>query len=590
MKRLLLLLLSATFPAFAQGPLIPPVGSPAPSMKTLDQIEARMPINVTTTPGNANAVHVITTPGSYYLTGDVQGVASKDGILIEASNVTLDLNGYSLKGVVGSFNGIGIARSNAALSGITIRNGFITGFGQRGVYTVGVSSIHGLTIEDLTISCVNAGIRSDVVGSSMVRRVSIRGGVGGILCGGSSSVSQIEDCAVSGITGEAINGSVIERCQVSQVTSSGLVVVGGSRISHCRVSSVSGATGLVGIYGEEVNECIVTDLTITTAGPLDGVTGDLVTATRVQNLISAGGDVRGIAQRNSQQGVVNGCSVASLKTTGAAKVTGIQADSVSQSQISRLGYEGSTGAVLGIVFGSRVDDCSVRGLGHTGTLSIVTGIDADTSGMGAVSRSVVQDFKGASGLVGISASMVKDSRVSKFTQNGSNGFPGNQAINAKTISGCTISELTANASLPVASVAGETVTDTTVDSVSNSFSGSFAHGISGRHIVNCSATNVGGIGISGNSTASLIRGCTVVNASVNGIEYSGQGGLVEGNSVRGCPIGIQTSASSNRAVVRGNTVITCPTRYSMNANSVVGPIVTATGIIASTSPFANFSD
>ncbi|RYD61625.1 MAG: hypothetical protein EOP83_16585 [Verrucomicrobiaceae bacterium] len=559
-------------------------------MKTLDQIEARIPLNATTAPGNANGVHVIATPGSYYLTGDVQGVASKDAIIIEASNVTLDLNGYSLKGVASSLNGIAISRSNAALTGITIRNGFITGFGQRGVHTVGTGAVQGLTIEDLTVACVGTGVRSDVSGSTVVRRVFVRGGVGGIQCAGANSVDQIEDCVVSGTTGEAIIGDVVEGCQVSQVTNSGLVVLSGSRISHCRVASVSGATGLVGIYGEEVNDCVVSDLTLTAAGPVDGVAGDLVSATRVQNLISAGGNVRGIAQRNSSQGVVNGCSVASLKTTGTATVTGIQADSVSQSQISRLGYEGATGAVNGIIFGSRVDDCSVRGLGHVGTTSIVIGIDADTTGMGAVSRAVVQDFKGAGGLLGISASMVKDSKISKFTQNGSNGFPGNQAINATTITGCTISELTANASLPLFVVSGETVTDTTVNSVSNSFSGSFAHGISGRHIVNCAVTDIGGIGLSGKSTASLICDCTVSNASVGGIEYSGQGGLVEGNSVRGCPTGIQTTASSNRAVVRGNTVTTCPTRYNMNANSVVGPIVTATGTIASTNPFANFSD
>jgi len=45
----------------AQGSLTPP-GAPAPTMKTLDQIEARTPITNTT-----NLV-TISQPGSYYLT------------------------------------------------------------------------------------------------------------------------------------------------------------------------------------------------------------------------------------------------------------------------------------------------------------------------------------------------------------------------------------------------------------------------------------------------------------------------------------------------------------------------------------------
>jgi len=66
-------------------------------MKTLAQIEARTPVDATNTPGNANAQYVITQPGSYYLTGNLVGATNGSaGILIQATDVVLDLNGFEL--------------------------------------------------------------------------------------------------------------------------------------------------------------------------------------------------------------------------------------------------------------------------------------------------------------------------------------------------------------------------------------------------------------------------------------------------------------------------------------------------------------
>ena len=47
--------IAALTAVFAQGPLTPP-GAPALTMKTLDQIEPRTPINDTAVPGGADAV------------------------------------------------------------------------------------------------------------------------------------------------------------------------------------------------------------------------------------------------------------------------------------------------------------------------------------------------------------------------------------------------------------------------------------------------------------------------------------------------------------------------------------------------------
>ena len=104
--------------AFAQGSLTPPTGAPTPVMKSLDQIEARTPVN--TLAGDATASHIITLPGSYYLTSTINGNSGKSGIRIEADNVTLDLNGFTLEAVGGSLMGIQI---NLSAGQVNIRNG-----------------------------------------------------------------------------------------------------------------------------------------------------------------------------------------------------------------------------------------------------------------------------------------------------------------------------------------------------------------------------------------------------------------------------------------------------------------------------------
>ena len=87
-------------------------------MKSLDQIEARTPISA--------APFNISTSGSYYLTQNLN-VTSGSAVTISTSNVTLDLNGFTISSTespAGSSSGIAIA---SGLANITILNGLITG-------------------------------------------------------------------------------------------------------------------------------------------------------------------------------------------------------------------------------------------------------------------------------------------------------------------------------------------------------------------------------------------------------------------------------------------------------------------------------
>ncbi|MGO9002262.1 MAG: right-handed parallel beta-helix repeat-containing protein [Limisphaerales bacterium] len=217
----------------AQGSLTPP-GAPAPTMKTLTQVEPRTPIS--------SVGGTISSPGSYYLTTNLTITSGNFGVLISSGNVTLDLNGFVLQGVPGSYSGVYVNGT----TNVTVRNGAITGCGESGVdaYTAGGS--RNLVFEHLTVSA-NGSYGIETEAGSVVRDCcSMSNHVDGIYCyGGLVSGCVARDNGNAGIN---INDCTVRDCQVESNYVDG-ILANHSSVRDCQV--------LGNGYGVYVNYCTV---------------------------------------------------------------------------------------------------------------------------------------------------------------------------------------------------------------------------------------------------------------------------------------------------------------------------------------------
>ena len=251
--------LGAAFLAVA-GPLTPAAGPVASTYKTLTDVEPRIAINAANTPGDGTCVFRITQPGSYYLTGNLTGAPGRVGIIIASNDVTLDLNGYSLRG--NSVGSTGIT-TDSPRSNITVRNGVVTNWIFSGISIQTAPGI-GFRGEDLTVSSNGQRGLETSEHSQLVRCFVSNNSGYGIAVGQNSIVT---DCVARGNTTYGIlagSGALIRNCEARSNNGEGIVVFTGSTVLNC----VATANTLVGI--DASSGCLVQGCTAT-GNTTDGI-------------------------------------------------------------------------------------------------------------------------------------------------------------------------------------------------------------------------------------------------------------------------------------------------------------------------------
>lgn len=232
------------------GPLNPPAGPVTSTMKTMAEVEPRIAINATNTPGNASALYVISQPGSYYLTGNIVGVAGKHGIVIgNVIDVTIDLNGYRLVGVAGSFDGVSSGTTNGV--NVIVRNGIVNSWGQDGI---DLATTRGGQIENVT--AYNNGQNGIKAGSSYsVSNCSANNNAGvGISTGETTTVS---NCTAHSNTSNGIatgTTNTISDCTASSNGSNGIATSTTNTVSGCTAEN-NAQSGISTNFGSTVTQC-----------------------------------------------------------------------------------------------------------------------------------------------------------------------------------------------------------------------------------------------------------------------------------------------------------------------------------------------
>ena len=222
---LLVVLLGLATRSPGQGPLAPPAGSdpsigptnalngagrPQPSMKTLHQVEPRIPVQSL----GAAPPYTITQPGSYYLTGNIT-VGSGNAINVYTSNVSLDLMGFTLESTQSVASGTAIAAGTVSRlcvcngniqSGSTVNSGALTARGF--VHGINGTAITESTVSDVQVTGV-AMYGIALVGNSLVERCRVSNANFGIYNAAGSSITRscvAANCATSGVVGAIVEG------------------------------------------------------------------------------------------------------------------------------------------------------------------------------------------------------------------------------------------------------------------------------------------------------------------------------------------------------------------------------------------------
>ena len=549
--------------AWTQGVLMPP-GPPEKTMKSLDQVEPRIPL------AGGSSMVAITNSGSYYLTGNLYQT-----LAITTDSVTVDLMGYTIS--AGAMNAIDIL---GPLHNLVIRNGILKGSSiglDAPALRNSASRFENLTVVDNTA----AGIR---VGSGCTIANCI-----------------LERNAVYGIRLELGSNSVVRGCRISRNTAVGLEVVrGGACVEDNHIEN-NGTVGLrVKGSGSYIHDNIV-------KGNFDNYDFDMdnqinLLLSEIPETLEWPCSVKLTGTLICTIPATNGITVAAdnvlLNLAGHAIIS------------LTTGISGSGVRLVDGYSALRVRDGMLRGwdaIGEAGLRANGFGVVVERvhsrrnyygfllGNRAQVSQCIAQEN------LDVGISLMRDGQVRESTSV-DNGVTGITVEDGSQVEGCVA---TLNRHDGIMAATGCLVRRCTVQS--NSLDGIFAP--IGCQITDCVAEGNGEDGLEVISEGT-IRNCTARNNGRTGINIIGTGNTADGNTVTlsgsnpaysmGSKAGIMV-VGSNNLIIRNWLSMNASVDFNVNPGNQIGlvmppPLPTTPGVVGSagggfgaTDPFANIT-
>ena len=320
--------------AFSQGELTPR-GAPTPTMKTLDQVEARIPIDAVHTPGDDTSEFVIPagSSGSYYLTGNLN-VGKENGIKVAAVGVTIDLNGFSVQRTANT-GGAGIRIENTA-SACVVKNGSIRDF-EAGIHArPNIDSSQGATAGRVyQVTVTNCSLKGIIAGSGWeIEKCVLSGNGGGINATRGCTIKHCTITFSTENTGISLNSGTVLGCTVSFNKGTGIATAQASTILDCLAEGNNG-NGISTVFNSTISRCT------SWANDLNGIS--LGSSGKVSGCTAFGNGVDGIVASRDSELLDNACTSNSA-AVGVENGAGIHVTG----SANRIRANNTTGNAIGI--------------------------------------------------------------------------------------------------------------------------------------------------------------------------------------------------------------------------------------------------